>query len=394
MSPAEDKIVEAVARYVGLQKRVGETANRTFQMIANRGLIEAAEVSVMRNKPTQGFEVLEEADLEELSFEKIIFDHPDEFSPRAIWYARQTLGEPNESDMPPASQSLITQIRTDKLIGWWREMIAARGQIGGYSNTDVGEFFGFHDLSSYGRVLGNITSRIDFACYKCGLPPLGLCAETPFARAWRQEDRRWAFPQDQMAAASKSRNWTAADLDAIQIATRELPGTASIPWRNELREAEALVRDWAFSLKGSARKPQIQQELAADLDEMRQAEKDALGQTPKAKKRISQSIERGNIGALVKKRNGFKCQVCEALGNDPYPFKKKNGVPYVEAHHVIPVSELQIGTLSATNIMTLCANHHRQFHYGVASVTIESDHFDVSLDGQQLRLERCSIATD
>lgn len=394
ISQAEEKIIEAVSKYVGLQKREGKTANRTFQMIADRGLIEAAEVSVMRNKPTQGFEVLEEAALEELSFEQIIVDHPEEFSPRSIWFARKTLGLPNESEKPPASDALITQIRTEKLIDWWRQIIATSGKIGGYTNADVGRLLGFDDLSSHGRVLGNITSRIDFACYRCGVPPLGLCADKPFANAWSQEDRSWAFPVQDMAAAAQTRNWSTVDLDRILAETRKLPGTASIPWKREISEEEASVRRWAFSLEvqssaqGTISPPS---KLDPYLKDMQAAEMEALGKTPEVKRKISRSIERGKIGAIVKKRNEFKCQICEALGDDPHSFTKKNGEPYIEAHHVVPVSELQIGSLSATNIMTLCANHHRQVHYGKVSVLIEAEHFNVALDGKSLTLRRCSL---
>ena len=112
LGPVEERIVEAVAKYVGLQKREGKTANRTFQMLANHGLIESAEISVSKAKPTQGFEVLEDADLKALSFEQIIVDFPNEFSPRALWFARKTLGLPNDNEKPPASETLITQIRT------------------------------------------------------------------------------------------------------------------------------------------------------------------------------------------------------------------------------------------------------------------------------------------
>lgn len=394
LSPAEEKIVEAVSRYAGLQKRAGKLASHTFKMISKRGFIESAEVSVMRNEPTQGFEVLEEAALKELSFEQIIIDHPDEFSPRAIWFARKTLGLRNESEKPPASEASITQIRTEKLIDWWRQIIATSAKIGGYTNADVGRLLGFDDLSSHGRVLGNITSRIDFACYRCGLPPLGLCADKPFANAWSREDRNWAFPVQVMAEAARARNWSAVDLDRIHAETRSLPGTASIPWKREISADEASVKRWAFSLEAvsSAQRP-ISPSSILDpyLKEMQAAEMDALGKSPELKRKISRSIERGKIGTLVKKRNEFKCQICEALGSDPHSFTKKNGEPYVEAHHVIPVSELQVGSLSATNIMTLCANHHRQMHYGKVSVEIEADHFDVALDGRSLTLKRCAL---
>jgi len=45
-------------------------------------------------------------------------------------------------------------------------------------------------------------------------------------------------------------------------------------------------------------------------------------------------------------------------------FKKKNGELYVEAHHVMPVSKSKSDRFPASNVLTLCANHHREVHFG------------------------------
>lgn len=397
LSPAEERIVEAVARYVGLQKRDGKTANRTFQMLANRGLIEAAEVSVSKTKPTQGYEVLEDADLKALSFEQIIVDFPDEFSPRALWFARKTLGLPNDSEKPPASEKLITQIRTDKLLAWYLGRLAERaGVLKGHSNADAGAILGFWDLTKHGRVLGNITSRIDFACYKAGLPPLGLTATQPFANAWSQQGRSWAFPIQTMAASAQSRVWSKIDIEHILDRVSELPGQASIPWKKELAEREASVREWAFSLHAGeltiSPAAAVPNALDGEAAKVAELERKALNETPEARTKTSVVIERGPIGNAVKKANGHKCQVCEALGLAPHSFLKRNGVPYVEAHHVVPVSDLQIGSLAATNILTVCANHHRQLHYGNVSVEIRELDFAIDIDGQRILVRRSRLS--
>jgi hypothetical protein len=54
LSPAEEKIVRAVSEYVGVKKRTGSDATRTFIQLRNRGLIGAAEAAVAHSKPTQG----------------------------------------------------------------------------------------------------------------------------------------------------------------------------------------------------------------------------------------------------------------------------------------------------------------------------------------------------
>lgn len=40
---------------------------------------------------------------------------------------------------------------------------------------------------------------------------------------------------------------------------------------------------------------------------------------------------------------------------------KDDGSYYCEAHHIIPISEN--GTQVPENVIVLCANHHRMFHY-------------------------------
>ena len=393
LTPAERKIVNAIGRYVGLQKRAGKGASRTFQQLANRGLIDAAEVSVARSKVTQGFEILDQADLRALSFEQIIVDHPEEFSARARWYARRTLGLPNESDKAPADRGTLTQHWTEKVLAWLAERaIQQGGRLNSYTNADVGHLLGFDDLSRHGRVLGNIQSRIDFACYMEGAPPLGLCVVEHFSNAWSQEARAWTFPLPSMRACAQSFVWGSVILDRIRANTRTLPGQAAIPWRKELADREAQVRAWAMSLEAvnepaPAEVPQLNL-IALQLAE---TERKLLGRRPEVRERVSKSIERGSIGQRLKRASGFRCQICDAVGANPLGFLKTNGEHYVEAHHATPVSELELGTLSATNIMILCANHHRQMHYGQTALDREKHEFVIELDGQTVRIKRFAI---
>jgi hypothetical protein len=124
---------------------------------------------------------------------------------------------------------------------------------------------------------------------------------------------------------------------------------------------------------------------AAALAAMQDKYKNA---SPEVKERVSKYIERGSVGSLVKKVNGFKCQVCDALGIHPFGFKKKNGEHYVEAHHVMPVSSREVGSLAASNVMTVCPNHHRQLHYGGIDVAIQKATFDFEINQVSLKIPR------
>ena len=54
--------------------------------------------------------------------------------------------------------------------------------------------------------------------------------------------------------------------------------------------------------------------------------------------------------------------ICESC-NTPAPFKRKsNGEPYLEVHHIKPLSEG--GSDTKNNVMAICPNCHKRKHFG------------------------------
>lgn len=93
-SPAQQAIATALYTYEEQQSLLKGRmfrANRTRQMLTKHGAVAAAERMVLHRQPSKGFEVLEEAGLQELSFEAIIDRFPDEFSTIAVETARARL---------------------------------------------------------------------------------------------------------------------------------------------------------------------------------------------------------------------------------------------------------------------------------------------------------------
>jgi predicted restriction endonuclease len=131
--------------------------------------------------------------------------------------------------------------------------------------------------------------------------------------------------------------------------------------------------------------------IAPAPDNIATLERKFIHASPEVKQRLSRYIERGRVGSQVKRALGFKCQICEALGRQPLGFLKTNGEPYVEAHHVMPVSERQVGSLAVSNIMVVCANHHRQMHYGGINVEIGESTFDFTIEERMLNIRRCGL---
>lgn len=125
---------------------------------------------------------------------------------------------------------------------------------------------------------------------------------------------------------------------------------------------------------------------------VRRLERSAINLDPKRKEKVSSAIERGPLGARVKAARGYRCQICEALGTNPIAFAKRGGTGYAEAHHVHPVSLLLAGSLADVNIMVLCANHHRQVHFGDFAVEEHKEHeWLVRLDGEALVIPRTRL---
>lgn len=58
-----------------------------------------------------------------------------------------------------------------------------------------------------------------------------------------------------------------------------------------------------------------------------------------------------------------RCELCGASG-----FQLPDGRTFLETHHVVPLAEG--GADSASNVVALCPNHHREAHYGRDAMSI------------------------
>jgi hypothetical protein len=60
-------------------------------MIRNRGIINAVEEIVTRERDSLGYTVLVEEGMEDMSFEAVVLRHQDVFSPEAVRQSRERL---------------------------------------------------------------------------------------------------------------------------------------------------------------------------------------------------------------------------------------------------------------------------------------------------------------
>ncbi|MGD6808120.1 MAG: HNH endonuclease [Candidatus Bathyarchaeia archaeon] len=70
----------------------------------------------------------------------------------------------------------------------------------------------------------------------------------------------------------------------------------------------------------------------------------------------SRYLRNSNVTEFAKRRAKGRCQLCEIEA----PFKDKQGTPYLEAHHIVWLSEGGEDTIE--NTVALCPNCHRKMH--------------------------------
>jgi 5-methylcytosine-specific restriction protein A len=89
---------------------------------------------------------------------------------------------------------------------------------------------------------------------------------------------------------------------------------------------------------------------------------------------VGQFIVRNfQVRQYVLKRAKGRCEYCGTRG-----FTKIDGKGYLEAHHIISLAEQ--GPDTPGNVIALCANHHREAHYGAERLALERE-FQVILCG-------------
>lgn len=98
---------------------------------------------------------------------------------------------------------------------------------------------------------------------------------------------------------------------------------------------------------------------------------------PEYQKRMSGSYVRDQrVRNQVLERAGGKCEYCRETA-----FIGKNNRSFLEAHHIISLSEQGVDKVS--NVIALCPNHHREAHFGKDWLVLQTK-FKEILEGIQV----------
>ncbi len=157
--------------------------------------------------------------------------------------ARGEMAEAVPESRVSAKRTSTVQADTERVIQWLRELSQISDGHPDFSNADVARTLG---KKRAGQELGNLMSRLDFACYLAGLPSIGCTAEKPFADAWQQQHRTWKWPVKKMRAAAKAHSWSATDFDLMLQETQRLSyGLGQVAWNDEHAKNDNKIMAWA-----------------------------------------------------------------------------------------------------------------------------------------------------
>ena len=110
----------------------------------------------------------------------------------------------------------------------------------------------------------------------------------------------------------------------------------------------------AYVRSGTLYDLQIERDLYDDIE---------IPENETEEARVTRVKRYQNIVSDLKEKYNHECQICGSS------FPMDNGIGYCEAHHIKMLSEN--GSQTPDNVIILCANHHRMFHYAKDSIKIE-----------------------
>ncbi|MFT8246534.1 HNH endonuclease [Roseomonas sp. BN140053] len=118
---------------------------------------------------------------------------------------------------------------------------------------------------------------------------------------------------------------------------------------------ETLRSEFDADVKASLKDPESRRKALADLANKR-------GPSKRVERTVTVYERNPHVVADALMRADGTCQGCQ----QPAPFTRvSDGTPYLEVHHKIPLAEG--GPDTPDNVIALCANCHRDRHYGPTS---------------------------
>lgn len=145
-----------------------------------------------------------------------------------------------------ADYDATTHEPTSKFIVWVRDnALKNDGLIPQFSRDQAALAMDIISPQS-GKTRGRIQSRIDFACYRLGLPPLGLTYAEPYDGSW-EDGNGLRYSEARMKTAARAKVWTKEEFDEVVNFLSTLRTGSYKLWKDEARDEPEKIQAWADS---------------------------------------------------------------------------------------------------------------------------------------------------
>lgn len=234
------------------------------------------------------------------------------------------------------------------------------------------------DPKRYPRATGGITDLLDAAAFKAGVPLLALVAVRNAqheinADAWAGKIKPYGeTPSYEQRRAIIDRSlrhkFTDKDFDAIETALESFGGKGNKAAWNSIFTNTPRDEFWKriMKLDSTPGNDAIDDVTYYDIGTDSPSRKSSS---------ISNYVRDPHVRNAVLRRSGGVCEYCGDPG-----FACSNGAPYLETHHIIALSNE--GADRMTNVIALCANHHREAHFGAHPDRLEAEMVRIVKDRQ------------
>jgi hypothetical protein len=207
-----------------------------------------------------------------------------------------------------------------------------------------------------GRAMAQVCDLLDAAAAVAGVPLYALVRVRNAKgqinpMAWRKGVPGWVRPA--VIRRSEHHEFSDADIASIGSGLQQLDGLGNrAAWRS-LSERLGSEEVWRRVTQPAQR--------ADSRDAI-----DDLGADVPSQMTVT-TIRYQRDDAVRERVLNLSLGRCELCGQEG--FLKPNGKPYVETHHIIALAS--DGADRINNVVALCANHHRQAHFGADRELIE-----------------------
>jgi len=145
-------------------------------------------------------------------------------------------------------------------------------------------------------------------------------------------------------------------------------------WQNSIRKISEKAYETIFQAANvelsKGVKTSLIESSTDSFDVLRRLNEKYVGMKPgKRAKKIETHLDRGSgVTMALKNLFGPECQICGWNG-----FQKHDGTDFIEAHHIVQLSESSLDSLCTENIILVCPNCHREIHYGNSFSVVDNN---------------------